>query len=126
MKYIIFINKTCFSRYSEAFFINNTEFRRHVKAFGIRFIIVVNSKAGKFDFIPLLISVGSGIGLLGTFACLFLSLKILIIIFIFYCQALPILIADCILLNFTKHKDFYEGIKIHDYEKDDMNFNVRV
>ena len=36
------------------------------------------------------------------------------------------MIADCILLNFTKHKDFYEGIKIHDYEKDDLNFNVRV
>ena len=61
------INSNYYVRYSEAFFINNTEFRRHVKAFGIRFIIVVNSKAGKFDFIPLLISVGSGIGLLGNF-----------------------------------------------------------
>ena len=39
---------------------NFIEYRRHVKAFGIRFIIVVNSKAGKFSFIPLLISIGSG------------------------------------------------------------------
>jgi hypothetical protein len=37
-----------------------------VKAFGLRFIIIVNAKAGKFNFIPLLVTVGSGIGLLGN------------------------------------------------------------
>ena len=55
----------------------------------------------------------------------FIYFMIKIILF-YILKALPILIADCILLNFTKHKDFYEGIKIHDYEKDDLNFNVRV
>jgi len=77
----------------------------------------------------LLISVGSGIGLLGKLEIIF-YLKFLRAdinhVYNFFLKALPILVADCILLNFTKHKDFYEGIKIHDYEKDDLNFNVRV
>ena len=36
------------------------------------------------------------------------------------------MIADCILLNFTKHKEFYEELKIHDYENQNFLNNVRV
>jgi len=35
-----------------------------IKAFGIRFIIKVSGTAGKFNIIPLLLNIGSGIGLL--------------------------------------------------------------
>ena len=43
----------------------NTEYRKQIKAFGLRFIIQVDARAGKFNFIPMLVSLGSGIGLLG-------------------------------------------------------------
>jgi len=39
-------------------------YRDLVKAFGIRFIIKVSGTAGKFSIIPLLLNIGSGIGLL--------------------------------------------------------------
>jgi len=39
-------------------------YRDLVKAFGIRFIIKVTGTAGKFGIIPLLLNIGSGIGLL--------------------------------------------------------------
>ncbi len=31
-----------------------------IKAYGLRIFIVVNGKAGKFDFIPLFLTIGSG------------------------------------------------------------------
>jgi len=34
------------------------------KAMGIKFVVLTNGKAGKFNLIPLLINVGSGLGLL--------------------------------------------------------------
>jgi hypothetical protein len=52
-------------RTSYYYHINNTEFRKQLKAFGLRFIIQVDARAGKFNFIPMLVSIGSGIGLLG-------------------------------------------------------------
>jgi len=39
-------------------------YRDLVKAFGIRFIIKVTGTAGRFYIIPLLLNIGSGIGLL--------------------------------------------------------------
>jgi len=39
-------------------------YRELVKAFGIRFIIKVSGTAGRFGIIPLLLNIGSGIGLL--------------------------------------------------------------
>ena len=52
-------------RTSNYYHINNTEYRKQIKAFGLRFIIQVDARAGKFNFIPMLVSLGSGIGLLG-------------------------------------------------------------
>ena len=52
-------------RFSKHYYNNSVEYRRLFKAFGLRFIIQVDSRAGKFNFIPLFISIGSGIGLLG-------------------------------------------------------------
>lgn len=54
----------------------------------------MTGKAGKFDFIPLLITVGSGIGLL----------------------AIPTIIADFLLLNATKKRKIYQQLKEYDYK----------
>ena len=35
-----------------------------IKAYGLRFIIKVTGKAGKFSLVPLLLNLGSGVGLL--------------------------------------------------------------
>lgn len=42
------------------------EYRTLIKAYGIRFDIIVFGKAGKFDIIPTMINVGSGLALLGV------------------------------------------------------------
>ncbi|XP_075389990.1 P2X purinoceptor 4 isoform X2 [Tenrec ecaudatus] len=42
------------------------EHRTLIKAYGIRFDIIVFGKAGKFDIIPTMINVGSGLALLGV------------------------------------------------------------
>ena len=81
-------------RYADKYAVNNTMYRTLIKAYGLRFIIVVTGKAGRFDFIPLLLTVGAGIGLL----------------------AIPTLIADFILLNLTKKRKFYQKLKEFDYK----------
>uniref|UniRef100_A0A673UU61 Purinergic receptor P2X 4 n=1 Tax=Suricata suricatta TaxID=37032 RepID=A0A673UU61_SURSU len=43
-----------------------TEHRTLIKAYGIRFDIIVFGKAGKFDIIPTMINIGSGLALLGV------------------------------------------------------------
>jgi hypothetical protein len=37
-----------------------------VKAYGIRFIIMVKGTAGRFNFVPLALNIGSGLGLLAV------------------------------------------------------------
>ena len=43
---------------------NTTEARDLIKAYGIRFVIHVTGEAGKFSVVPLLLNIGSGLGLL--------------------------------------------------------------
>jgi len=43
---------------------NGTLYRDLFKAYGLRFIIKVSGAAGKFAIVPLLLNIGSGIGLL--------------------------------------------------------------
>ena len=69
--------------------INDTEYRILYKAFGLRFIISVNGQAGRFSIIPLMISIGAGLSLM----------------------SLSVLIADCVLLNFTNKKKIYQKLK---------------
>ena len=59
------------------------------KAFGLRFIISVNGQAGRFSIIPLMITIGAGLGLM----------------------SLSVLVADCVLLNFTNKKKLYQKLK---------------
>jgi len=42
----------------------NSNYRTLYKATGIRFVLLVSGSAGKFNFIPLVIKIGSGLGLL--------------------------------------------------------------
>ncbi|KAL6042306.1 hypothetical protein STEG23_012792 [Scotinomys teguina] len=46
--------------------LTGTEQRTLIKAYGIRFDIIVFGKAGKFDIIPTMINIGSGLALLGV------------------------------------------------------------
>lgn len=80
-------------RYADKYDVGDATYRNLIKAYGLRFIIVVTGKAGKFDFIPLLITVGSGIGLL----------------------AIPVIIADFLLLNLTRKRKIYQELKEYDY-----------
>ncbi|MEE6514886.1 hypothetical protein FKM82_023287, partial [Ascaphus truei] len=45
---------------------DGTDYRTLIKAYGIRFDIMVNGKAGKFNIIPTLINIGSGLAIMGA------------------------------------------------------------
>ena len=51
-------------RYSNYYNENGTQTRDLIKATGIRFVIKVTGQAGKFSIVPLLLNLGSGLGLL--------------------------------------------------------------
>ncbi|XP_012581624.1 PREDICTED: P2X purinoceptor 5 isoform X1 [Condylura cristata] len=68
------------------------EFRTLIKAYGIRFDVMVVGKAGKFNIIPTIINVGSGVALMGIGS--------------FFC--------DLVLIYFIKKSHFYRDKK---YEK---------
>ncbi|KAM8818307.1 P2X purinoceptor 5 isoform 1-T1 [Rhynchonycteris naso] len=65
------------------------EFRTLMKAYGIRFDVMVNGRAGKFSIIPTIINVGSGVALMGigSFLC------------------------DLVLIYFIKKSNFYRNKK---------------
>jgi len=42
------------------------EYRDLIKVFGIRFIFLINGRAGKFNIVPLIINIGAGLALLGV------------------------------------------------------------
>jgi hypothetical protein len=51
-------------RYADKFRHNDTELRYLVKAYGINILINVHGRAGRFNIIPLMMTIGSGIGLM--------------------------------------------------------------
>ncbi|XP_032072031.1 P2X purinoceptor 5 [Thamnophis elegans] len=67
----------------------DVDFRTLIKAYGIRFDIMVNGKAGKFNIIPTVINVGSSLALMGVGA--------------FLC--------DLVLLYLLRKSEFYRGKK---------------
>uniref|UniRef100_A0A8C3VAG2 P2X purinoceptor n=1 Tax=Catharus ustulatus TaxID=91951 RepID=A0A8C3VAG2_CATUS len=58
---------------------DGTDSRTLVKAYGIRFDIIVFGKAGKFDVIPTMINIGSGLALFGV-------ATVLCDVFVLYCM----------------------------------------
>ncbi len=54
-----------FARYANYYYNAEGEEQRDlIKAYGLRFVIHVTGQAGKFGIFPLLLNIGSGIGLL--------------------------------------------------------------
>ncbi|XP_010895328.2 P2X purinoceptor 1 isoform X3 [Esox lucius] len=53
-------------RYTQHYMEDSMEKRNLLKVFGIRFDIIVRSEARKFDIIPTLMAIGSGVGIFGV------------------------------------------------------------
>jgi P2X purinoceptor 4 len=65
------------------------EYRVLFKAYGLRFIINVSGTGGKFSVVPLMVTIGTGFGLM----------------------SLSVIIADCVMLNCTTLRSFYQRVK---------------
>ncbi|CAK9293400.1 unnamed protein product [Gordionus sp. m RMFG-2023] len=81
-------------KYAQYFKENTTMKRTLIKVFGIRFMIFSTGSAGKFNFIPLMINMGSGLALMG-----FTSV-----------------ICDILILYLMKNKDIYKAKKYEQLE----------
>lgn len=92
-------------RFAKYFEVNETMYRVLVKAYGLRFVINVSGEGGKFDFVPLLINLGAGLGLLSVAS----------------------IVADFVLLNFTSRKKFYRELKELNTKEDEesLTSNLR-
>jgi hypothetical protein len=69
--------------------LDGEEFRSLYKAYGIRLFISVTGQAGKFNIVPLMTTIGAGLGLMG----------------------ISVIFADCIMMNFTKKKYLFQRFK---------------
>ncbi|XP_006029213.1 P2X purinoceptor 1 [Alligator sinensis] len=76
-------------RYAKYYSDGGINRRNLYKVFGIRFDILVNGKAGKFDIIPTMTTIGSGIGIFGVASVL----------------------CDLLLLHFLSQRDYYKQKK---------------
>ena len=65
-----------------------------INIINIRFLISVTGTAGKFNVVPTLLTIGSGLGLL----------------------SLATILADLALLNLSTKKKFYQDLKTIDYK----------
>ena len=86
-------------RFADKYQVEGQTYRTLVKAYGIRLIIIVDGKAGQFNMMPLLLTLGSGLGLL----------------------SLATIVTDLILLNLMQNKKLYREIKEFNY-KDQVNY----
>ena len=57
-------NKLVCSRYANYYYESGVQSRDLIKAYGILFVLKVTGQAGKFSVVPLLLNIGSGLGLL--------------------------------------------------------------
>ena len=82
-------------RTAHNYVVNGVTQRTLIKAYGLKFIIVVTGRAGKFNIVPLLITIGSGIGLL----------------------SIATIIADLAISTFSKEKQLYNDLIVLDTVK---------
>ncbi|KAJ8286449.1 hypothetical protein GJAV_G00039370 [Gymnothorax javanicus] len=68
---------------------SNVEVRTLIKGYGIRFVVMVFGKAGKFSIVPMLLNIGAGLALFG----------------------LVTVVCDCIVLTFMKKRNQYKAEK---------------
>ncbi|KAJ6655723.1 hypothetical protein lerEdw1_004776 [Lerista edwardsae] len=85
-------------RFAKYYRENGTDFRSLYKVFGIRFDILVDGKAGKFDIIPTMTTIGSGIGIFGVASVL----------------------CDLLLLYFLPKRNYYKQKKFKYAEQDSL------
>lgn len=83
---------------------HGVEFRDLMKAYGIRFDVIVNGKAGKFSIIPTVINIGSGLALMGAGA--------------FFC--------DLVLIYLIRKSEFYRDKKFEKVRGQKEEDNVEV
>jgi P2X purinoceptor 4 len=62
------------------------------KAYGLRVIINVSGTGGKFNIVPLMLTIGAGFGLM----------------------SLTVIIADCVMLHCTKDRKTFQKMKEYD------------
>ncbi|XP_055957799.1 P2X purinoceptor 4 isoform X2 [Patella vulgata] len=79
-------------RYAEPYFEDGVKKRTLIKAYGIRFIVTVEGKAGKFNFVPLFLNIGSGLALL----------------------SIATIVCDIVVLYFLKARKFFKEKKYLD------------
>ncbi|POI25229.1 hypothetical protein CIB84_011021, partial [Bambusicola thoracicus] len=90
-------------RYAKYYREDGMEKRTLYKVFGIRFDILVNGKAGKFDIIPTMTTIGSGIGIFGVASVL----------------------CDLLLLHFLQGRDYYKQKKFKYAEQEPSKSNKK-
>ncbi|XP_041096938.1 P2X purinoceptor 1 isoform X2 [Polyodon spathula] len=81
-------------RFAKYFVEDGTEKRTLMKVFGIRFDIIVHGTAGKFDIIPTMTTIGSGVGIFGVATVL----------------------CDLLLLNVMQRRNVYKSLKFKSTE----------
>ena len=112
------------NRYADKYQLDGALHRRLVKAYGLRIFIEVNGRAGRFDIIPLFLSVGSGSFIFFFFAFRFETIFVWIkLVNINYKKgigllAIPTLIADFLLFSFAKKRHLYRRIVEQDADEE--------
>ncbi|XP_062392237.1 P2X purinoceptor 1-like isoform X2 [Sardina pilchardus] len=84
-------------RHAKYYMENSTEMRTLMKVFGIRFNVIVRGLARKFDIIPTLTAIGSGVGIFGV----------------------ATVVCDLVLLYVLPKRDFYKNMKFKSTVMDD-------
>jgi P2X purinoceptor 4 len=92
----MFLFKLKHFRFANKFRIGDVEYRVLYKAFGIRIIINVSGIAGKFNIVPLMLTIGAGFGLM----------------------SISVIVADCVMLHCTKEKKLYQKMKELDIKEE--------
>ena len=86
-------------RFAHKYKNNQTEYRVLYKAFGLRVIINVSGTGGRFNIVPLMLTIGAGFGLM----------------------SLTVIIADCVMLHCTKDKKIFQKMKELDLKDTSIN-----
>ncbi|XP_013384595.1 P2X purinoceptor 4 isoform X2 [Lingula anatina] len=87
-------------RYADFYVVDGVNTRTLYKAYGIRFIITITGKAGKFNIVPMLLNIGAGLGLL----------------------TLSTVLSDIVVLYFLKYRSFYREKKYQNVDEMDVSY----
>ncbi|PIO30703.1 hypothetical protein AB205_0107650, partial [Aquarana catesbeiana] len=82
---------------------NGVKKRTLFKVFGIRFDILVNGEGGKFNIIPTMTTIGSGIGIFGV----------------------ATVVCDLMLLHILPKRNYYKAKKFKHAKNEEKKFNSR-